>query len=82
MNQGTQLVDDKGTTQEEAREIFRAFCDNGFNGDISQAALVLGRTPDEVQGILGSGDVIDDDLMAKVRGIAETRGIDLGRGDS
>lgn len=82
MNQGTQLVDDKGTTQEEAREIFRAFCESGFHGDISQAALVLGRTPDEVQGILKSGDIIDDDLMAKVRGIAETRGIDLGRGNS
>lgn len=82
MGQGTQLVDDKGTTQEEAREIFRAFCENGFNGDISQAAMVLGRTPDEVQGILSPGDVIDDDLMQKLRGIAETRGIDLRRGDS
>ena len=44
--------------------------------------MVLGRTPDEVQGILSPGDVIDDDLMQKLRGIAETRGIDLRRGDS
>lgn len=82
MNQGTQLVDDNGTTQEDAHEIFRAFCDNGFDGNISQAALVLGRTPVEVQGILTSSDIIDDDLMAKVWGIAETRGINLGRGNS
>lgn len=82
MAKGTQLVDDIGTTQDVAREIFRAFSYNGFEGNISQVAIVLGRTPDEVQGILTLGDVIDDDLMMKLKGIAETRGIDLVRGNS
>ena len=35
------FVDDAGTDREGARDILRAFCDNGFDGDAAKAGLVL-----------------------------------------
>jgi hypothetical protein len=71
------IVDDNGTDQSEARNILQAFRDNGFDGDEEKAGIVLGRPSSEIHDML-SGDLnIDDDLAMKIRGIAEERGIEL-----
>lgn len=72
------FVDDAGTDQQGARDILRAFCDNGFDGDAEQAGLVLGRPASELREMLGGDTDVDDDLVMKARGIAQERGIDVG----
>jgi len=73
----SKIVDDRGTDQSQAQEILRSFCENGFKGDDEKAGLVLGRPPEEIRDMI-DGDVdVDDDLVMKVRGIAEERGIQL-----
>lgn len=72
------IVDDAGTGQEPARELLRAFCDNGFDGDLERAGLALGRPAPELQEMLDSGLEIDDDLVMKLRGISQERGFAVG----
>jgi hypothetical protein len=71
------IVDDRGTDQSEAQDMLRAFRDNGFEGDDGRTGLVLGRPSGEIHQMVGGDLEIDDDLVEKVRGIAEERGIDL-----
>ena len=71
------LVDDKGTTQEEAREMLRNLNENGFEGDVERLARVLGRTTEEISGLLAGSESFDDDLAIKIRGIALERNIAL-----
>lgn len=72
------IVDDAGTDQEGARELLRAFCDNGFDGDIDRAAVVLGRTSGELDQMLDGETEVDDDLVMKLRGISKERGFAVG----
>jgi hypothetical protein len=58
-------------------DLLKHYCDNGFNGDIGEAALTLGRTPEEIQSMLRGDMVVDEDLEMKIRGIADERGIEL-----
>ena len=58
-------------------DLLKSYCDKGFKGDISEAALTLGRTPEEIQSMLRGDMVVDEDLEMKIRGIADERGIDL-----
>ena len=76
MNRTENIVDDQGTTQEEARSLLENFCLNGFD-DIDEAALVLGRPSDELTDFINGDEVIDDDLVMKLRGIAQERGIEI-----
>ncbi len=71
------IVDDQGTTQEQAREKLEKFCREGFENDSEKCALVLGRTADEIDGFISGDETIDDDLVMKMRGIAEERGIEI-----
>ena len=71
------IVDDFGTTQSQALEIFKNFSENGFDNDIEKLALVLGRTPTEMSNLLTGSEIIDDDLILKIRGIASQRNISL-----
>lgn len=71
------IVDDRGTDQSGARDVLRAFRDNGFGGDDEQAAMVLGRPASEIREMVNGDLDIDDDLAMKVRGIADERGIEL-----
>ena len=71
------IVDYFGTTQSQALEIFKNFSENGFDNDIEKLALVLGRTPTEMSNLLTGSEVIDDDLVLKIRGIASQRNISL-----
>lgn len=76
MNKSENIVDDQGTTQEEARSLLENFCLNGFD-DIEEAALVLGRPADELTDVINGDEIIDDDLIMKVRGIAQEREIEI-----
>lgn len=71
------IVDDQGTTQEQARKMLGKFCREGFENDSEKCALVLGRTADEIDGFINGDETIDDDLVMKMRGIAEERGIEI-----
>lgn len=71
------IVDDQGTTQAAAKNILTNFCANGFDNDLAEAALVLGRTREELTDILNSDEEIDDDLIMKIRGIAREREIEI-----
>ena len=72
-----QKVDDKGTDQEEAQHMIEALRDLGFNGDNEQVAKALGRTIEQVQGMIDGSETIDDDVVMKARGIALHRGIQI-----
>jgi hypothetical protein len=69
------VVDDKGTTQDEAAQILRNLRDRGFEASDEKVALALGRTAEEIQAFSSGLEVIDDDVIMKARGIAMHRGI-------
>ncbi|HEY0429523.1 MAG TPA: hypothetical protein VGC76_17215 [Pyrinomonadaceae bacterium] len=77
MNQTENIVDDRGTTQAEARKLLADFLRDGFENDIDEAALVLGRPREELEDFLNGDEIIDDDFVMKVRGIAQERGIEI-----
>ena len=72
-----QKVDDKGTDQEQAQHMIEALRDQGFNGDNEQVAKALGRTIEQVQGMIDGSETNDDDVIMKARGIALHRGIQI-----
>lgn len=71
------IVDDQGTDQETARQMLQNLCERGFENDLNEAALVLGRPVDELKQILAAEFHVDDDLAMKMKGIAEMRGIEI-----
>jgi len=72
-----QKVDDKGTDQEEARHMLEALRDQGFDSDNEKLAKALGRTIEQVDGMIKGVETIDDDVVMKARGIALNRGIKI-----
>jgi hypothetical protein len=72
-----QKVDDKGTNQEDAQHLIEALRDEGFNGDNEQVAKALGRTIEQVEGMIDGTETVDDDVVMKARGIALHRGIQI-----
>jgi hypothetical protein len=72
-----QQVDDKGTDQDQARDIIRNLCDQCFDGDADKAAVALGRSSEHVQAVLSGAEPVDDDLVMKARGIAINRGVEV-----
>jgi hypothetical protein len=73
-----QKVDDKGTDQEEARRMLTALRDRGFDGDNEKFAIALGRSVEQVEGLINGTETIDDDVVMKARGIAINRGVEVG----
>jgi hypothetical protein len=73
-----QAVDDKGTDQEEARRMLTALRDRGFDGDNEKFAIALGRSVEQVEGLINGTETIDDDVVMKARGIALNRGVEVG----
>ena len=63
--------------QENDKALLQRLCDNGFAGNVEETALVLGRTTEEIEGILQGDEVLDEDLAMKIRGIAEERDIEI-----
>lgn len=74
-----QEVDDRGTDQEEARHMIEALRDQGFESDNEKVAKALGRTIEQVEGMISGSETIDDDVVMKARGIALNRGIPIER---
>jgi len=72
-----QEVDDKGTNQEEAQHMLGALRDQGFDSDNEKLAKALGRTIEQVDGMIKGAETIDDDVVMKARGIALNRGIKI-----
>ena len=72
-----QEVDDKGTDQGEAQHIIEALRDEGFDGDNEKLAKALGRTSEQIDGMINGDETIDDDVVMKARGIALNRGISI-----
>ena len=72
-----QEVDDKGTDQEEAQHMLEALRDQGFDSDNEKLAKALGRTIEQVDGMIKGAEMVDDDVVMKARGIALHRGIKI-----
>ena len=72
-----QEVDDKGTDQEEARNILTTLRDQGFDADNEKLAVALGRTNEQVEAMISGAETIADDVVMKARGIALHRGIEV-----
>jgi hypothetical protein len=72
-----QEVDDKGTGQEAAQHILESLRDQGFDSDNEKFAKALGRTVEQVDGMIKGAETIDDDVVMKARGIALNRGIEI-----
>lgn len=77
MNSTDQTIDSEGTTQEEAQSLLSNLCENGFSGDVDLAALALGRESEEIQSMIDGEEEIDEDLLMKIRGIADERNIEI-----
>jgi hypothetical protein len=74
-----QKVDDQGTDQAEAQHMLGALRDQGFESDNEKLAKALGRTIEQVDGMIKGTETIDDDVVMKARGIALNRGIQIER---
>ena len=72
-----QEVDDKGTDQETAQHMLAALRDQGFESDNEKLAKALGRTVEQVDGMIKGAENIDDDVVMKARGIALNRGVTI-----
>ena len=70
-----QLVDDRGTGQEEAAQIIRNLRDRAFEASNEKLALALGRPIEEIEAWSAGQEAIDDDVVMKARGIAMHRGV-------
>ena len=70
-------IDDKQTTSEQAQSLLSALCEEGFGGNVEKLALALGRDIDEVNDFLSGDENIDEDLVMKIRGIAQARDLEL-----
>jgi len=69
------VVDDQGTTQEEAAQILCNLKERGFDSSDEKLAIALGRTAEEIKAFSSGREIIDDDVIMKARGIAMHRGI-------
>lgn len=72
-----EAVDSQGTDAERARAIIREVRDKGFSGSDEKLAVVLGRPTAEVTALISGDETVDDDVVMKVRGIAQQRGIEI-----
>ncbi|MFN2502087.1 MAG: hypothetical protein ABR530_08755 [Pyrinomonadaceae bacterium] len=77
MLDGDKTVDEQGTDQAAASDMLRKMCEQGFSGSVDDTALALGRSPAEINDHMSGTAEIDDDLVMKMRGIAQERGISI-----
>jgi ribosome-binding protein aMBF1 (putative translation factor) len=63
--------------QAETRSIIRQVRDEAFDSSDEQLALALGRPVDQVRAMAEGAEEPDDDVVMKLRGIAEQRGVEL-----
>jgi hypothetical protein len=77
LDESEDLMDGSESSQDEARGMLQALCDNGLDGSVENAAVALGRDGDLVRQVLEGDEQADDDLIIKVRGIAQERNIPI-----
>lgn len=77
METNDNTIDSMNTTDEQAHELLNNLCENGFAGDAEELALALGRDEEEIDELLSGEGTIDEDLLMKIRGIAQERGIEI-----
>ncbi len=70
-------VDDRGTDQGAGRELLKKLRDRGFDGSDEKFALALGRPTEEVIAFINGSEPVDDDVVMKVRGIAQQRNVTI-----
>jgi len=78
MEVGRAVSHEQLTSETDPGQMLRALCDNGFDGSINAVALALGRDAADLRAMLDGDSTVDEDLITKIRGIAEERGIDIG----
>lgn len=61
----------------DGKELLERFCKAGFDSDLRAAALALGREKSELEEMLSGEVTVDEDLVMKMRGIAQERNFDL-----
>lgn len=71
------IVDDRGTSQEKAARMLLKLRDRAFDASDEKLAVALGRPVHEVVGWNAGHELIDDDVVMKVRGIAMHRGVHI-----
>ncbi len=71
------IVDDRGTSQEKAARMLLKLRDRAFDASDEKLAVALGRPVEEVVGWNAGDELIDDDVVMKVRGIAMHRGVHI-----
>jgi hypothetical protein len=78
-NNSDQVVDDRGTGQDEGRAILKRLRDQGFDSSDEKLAIALGRPIEEVEAWTSDGsEPVDDDVIMKARGIAKERNLEIG----
>lgn len=77
MTPPTDTFDEQGTTAGQAATMLQKLL-YAFENDKEKLAVALGRTQDEIAHALsGNSEAFDDDLVMKMRGLAQQRGIEL-----
>lgn len=71
------IVDDRGTSQEKAARMLLKLRDRAFDASDEKLAVALGRPVEEIVGWNSGHELIDDDVVMKVRGIAMHRGVHI-----
>ncbi len=71
------IVDDRGTGQEKAARMLLKLRDRAFDASDEKLAVALGRPVEEIVGWNAGDELIDDDVVMKVRGIAMHRGVHI-----
>lgn len=70
-------IDDHGTNQETASAILERVRDGAFDASDEKLALALGRPTEEVTGWMDGSEIIDGDVLLKVRALAMERGVEV-----
>lgn len=70
-------VDDHGTDQETASAILERVRDDAFDSSDEKLALALGRPTEEVTRWMDGSEIIDGDVLLKVRALAIQRGVEV-----
>lgn len=70
-------IDDHHTDQETASAILGRVRDDAFDASDEKLALALGRPTEEVTGWMDGSEIIDGDVLLKVRALAMERGVEV-----
>ena len=70
-------LDDRGTDNAAGLALLKRLRDEGFDSDDEKLVVALGRPAEEIAAWMRGEGQLDDDIVMKVRGIAQERGIEI-----